>query len=57
MLLKNWILTQAVIYHKILNSGSTLSNDLFAGQRFHYQCSNPPFGMSWAKDASGSIRA
>lgn len=32
--------------------GSTLSNDLFAGQRFHYQCSNPPFGMSWAKDAS-----
>ena len=32
--------------------GSTLSNDLFVGQRFHYQCSNPPFGMSWAKDAS-----
>ena len=32
--------------------GSTLSNDFFAGQRFHYQCSNPPFGMSWAKDAS-----
>jgi type I restriction enzyme M protein len=31
--------------------GSTLSQDLFAGQRFHYQCSNPPFGMSWAKDA------
>lgn len=32
--------------------GSTLSNDFFSGQRFHYQCSNPPFGMSWAKDAS-----
>ncbi|MCL7997707.1 type I restriction-modification system subunit M [Brucella sp. 21LCYQ03] len=32
--------------------GSTLSNDQFAGQRFHYQCSNPPFGMAWAKDAA-----
>ncbi|UXN05406.1 type I restriction-modification system subunit M [Bartonella sp. HY761] len=32
--------------------GSTLSNDQFTGQRFHYQCSNPPFGMSWAKDAA-----
>ncbi|OOS01431.1 restriction endonuclease subunit M [Canicola haemoglobinophilus] len=31
--------------------GSTLSNDQFANQRFHYQCSNPPFGMSWGKDA------
>lgn len=31
--------------------GSTLSNDHFAGQRFHYQCSNPPFGMKWEKDA------
>jgi len=32
--------------------GSTLSNDLFAGQRFHYQCSNPPFGKKWEKDAA-----
>ena len=32
--------------------GSTLSNDHYSGQRFHYQCSNPPFGMSWAKDAA-----
>ncbi|WP_424406958.1 type I restriction-modification system subunit M [Pasteurella sp. PK-2025] len=31
--------------------GSTLSNDQFSGHRFHYQCSNPPFGMSWGKDA------
>ncbi|SDC25836.1 type I restriction-modification system subunit M [Acinetobacter boissieri] len=31
--------------------GSTLSNDQYMGKRFHYQCSNPPFGMSWAKDA------
>lgn len=31
--------------------GSTLSADHFPDQKFHYQCSNPPFGMSWAKDA------
>lgn len=36
--------------------GSTLSNDQFAGQRFHYQCSNPPFGMAWAKDAAAVQR-
>lgn len=32
--------------------GNTLSNDQYAGKRFHYQCSNPPFGMSWEKDAA-----
>lgn len=32
--------------------GSTLSADQFPDLKFHYQCSNPPFGMSWAKDAS-----
>ncbi|HEB5830194.1 TPA: N-6 DNA methylase [Enterobacter cloacae] len=32
--------------------GSTLSQDHYSGQYFHYQCSNPPFGMSWAKDAA-----
>ncbi|HHF6561322.1 type I restriction-modification system subunit M [Haemophilus influenzae] len=31
--------------------GSTLSHDQFSGSRFHYQCSNPPFGMNWSKDA------
>lgn len=31
--------------------GSTLSDDQFAGKRFHYQCSNPPFGKKWEKDA------
>lgn len=31
--------------------GNTLTNDQFKGRRFHYQCSNPPFGMSWAKEA------
>ena len=37
---------------KNIKLGSTLSNDQFSGQHFHYQCSNPPFGMSWAKDAN-----
>jgi len=32
--------------------GSTLSADQFPDHKFHYQCSNPPFGMSWAKDAA-----
>lgn len=36
---------------KNIKLGNTLSNDLFAGQRFHYQCSNPPFGMNWSNDA------
>ncbi|MGF7453888.1 type I restriction-modification system subunit M [Pasteurella bettyae] len=31
--------------------GSTLSDDQFMGRRFHYQCSNPPFGKKWEKDA------
>jgi type I restriction enzyme M protein len=29
---------------------STLSHDAFAGQRFHYCLSNPPFGKKWEKD-------
>ena len=29
---------------------STLSKDAFAGQRFHYCLSNPPFGKKWEKD-------
>ncbi|KRG71412.1 restriction endonuclease subunit M [Stenotrophomonas terrae] len=29
---------------------STLSQDAFAGQRFHYCLSNPPFGKKWEKD-------
>lgn len=31
--------------------GSTLSDDHFVGRRFHYQCSNPPFGKKWENDA------
>lgn len=29
---------------------STLSQDAFVGQRFHYCLSNPPFGKKWEKD-------
>lgn len=35
---------------KNIKLGSTLSNDKFAGQRFHYGVSNPPFGKKWEKD-------
>ena len=35
---------------KNIRQGSTLSNDLFAGERFHYGLSNPPFGKRWGKD-------
>lgn len=36
---------------KNIKLGSTLSNDQFAGTRFHYCLSNPPFGKKWEKDA------
>lgn len=29
---------------------STLSQDAFAGEKFHYCLSNPPFGKKWEKD-------
>jgi type I restriction enzyme M protein len=32
--------------------GSTLSNDQFANDRFHYGLANPPFGKKWEKDKS-----
>lgn len=35
---------------KNIKLGSTLSNDQFPGQRFHYCVSNPPFGKKWEKD-------
>lgn len=35
---------------KNIRQGSTLSNDQFAGERFHYGLSNPPFGKKWEKD-------
>ena len=37
---------------KNIRLGSTLSNDQFAGERFHYGLSNPPFGKKWEKDAT-----
>ena len=36
---------------KNIRMGSTLSSDQFAGERFHYGLSNPPFGKKWEKDA------
>lgn len=35
---------------KNIRLGSTLSNDQFAHDRFHYGLSNPPFGKKWEKD-------
>ncbi len=35
---------------KNIKWGSTLSNDQFANERFHYCLSNPPFGKKWEKD-------
>jgi len=37
---------------KNIKLGSTLSNDQFAGERFHYELSNPPFGKKWEKDSA-----
>ncbi len=36
---------------KNIRLGSTLSNDQFANERFHYCFSNPPFGKKWEKDS------
>ncbi|QNK03480.1 type I restriction-modification system subunit M [Dyella telluris] len=35
---------------------STLSQDAFTGQRFHYCLSNPPFGKKWEKDQAAVER-
>ena len=35
---------------KNIKLGSTLSNDQFAAERFHYGLANPPFGKKWEKD-------
>lgn len=37
---------------KNIKLGSTLSNDQFVGERFHYGLSNPPFGKKWEKDST-----
>jgi type I restriction enzyme M protein len=36
---------------KGIKLGSTLSNNQFSNDRFHYGVSNPPFGKKWEKDA------
>lgn len=36
--------------------GSTLSNDQYANERFHYCISNPPFGKKWEKDQAAVVR-
>ncbi|WP_022673739.1 type I restriction-modification system subunit M [Novosphingopyxis baekryungensis] len=36
--------------------GSTLSNDQYSGERFHYCISNPPFGKKWDKDQDAVVR-
>lgn len=41
---------------KNILQGSTLSNDQFAGERFHYGLSNPPFGKKWEKDKTAVER-
>ena len=41
---------------KNILQGSTLSNDQFAGDRFHYCLSNPPFGKKWEKDKTAVER-
>ena len=33
-----------------IRNGSTLSSDEFAGQRFDFMLSNPPYGKSWASE-------
>lgn len=39
----------------IAGPSSTLSNDAFAGQRFHYGLANPPFGKKWEKDRGAVV--
>jgi len=41
---------------KNIKLGSTLSNDQFDGERFHYCISNPPFGKKWEKDQAAVLR-
>jgi type I restriction enzyme M protein len=52
MLLRTLELDPGRDLSKNIKLGSTLSNDQFAGERFHYGLSNPPFGKKWEKDAT-----
>jgi type I restriction enzyme M protein len=52
MLLRTLESDQGRDLSKNIKLGSTLSNDQFAGERFHYGLSNPPFGKKWEKDST-----
>jgi len=41
---------------KNIRLGSTLSDDHFAGERFNYCVSNPPFGKKWEMDQAAVTR-
>ncbi len=34
-----------------IKHGNTFTNDLFQGKNFHYIMANPPYGVTWKKDA------
>jgi type I restriction enzyme M protein len=40
----------------IKGPATTLSKDAYAGQKFHYCLSNPPFGKPWAQDQASVVR-
>lgn len=40
----------------IKGPASTLSKDSYAGQKFHYCLSNPPFGKKWEQDQAFVVR-
>jgi type I restriction enzyme M protein len=40
---------------KNIKFGNTLSNDLFAGERFQYGLANPPFGQKWENDQKAIV--
>jgi type I restriction-modification system DNA methylase subunit len=40
-----------------IKCGSTLATDAFAGLRFDFMLSNPPYGKSWAGVRSTSLMA
>lgn len=39
-----------------IRHGNTLTHDQFPNQRFHYQLANPPYGVTWVKDADYVVK-
>ena len=56
MLLKTLETDKGRDLSKNIKLGSTLSNDKFTDDRFHYCVSNPPFGKPWQKDQAAVVR-